>query len=372
VIRGEGPEMKHGTSAVKDPDQEKGSVLIVGNFCSSYFRTRGVCEDLADRLSSLGWHVIKTSACAPRLTRLLDMTRTAWFRRHQYQLAQVDVFSGPAFVWAEIVCAVLRRARKPYILTLHGGSLPSFAAKHTGRMSRLLGSAAVVTTPSRYLGEQMRPYRQTLLLLPNALDINAYEFNIRKKPEPRLVWLRQFSSQHVYNPVLALRVVEILAKQLPNIKLLMVGSDKGDGSLRKFRALVSELGLADRIALPGGVAKSDVPKWLNKGDIFLNTTNTDNTPVSLMEAMACGLCIVTTDPGGIGYLLDHEDDALLVPRNNPGAMAEAVRRLLNEDGLAERLSGNAGLKAKQFDWSAVLPKWQELLRQVATGRGVAA
>ena len=65
---------------------------------------------------------------------------------------------------------------------------------------------------------------------------------------------------------------------------------------------------------------------MNNGDIFLNTTGVDNAPVSVVEAMACGLCVVSTNVGGIPYLLEHEYDSLLVPSNDPAAMATAVRK----------------------------------------------
>jgi glycosyltransferase involved in cell wall biosynthesis len=105
---------------------------------------------------------------------------------------------------------------------------------------------------------------------------------------------------------------------------------------------------------------------MSRGDIFLNTTNIDNTPVSVLEAMACGLCVVSTNVGGIPYLLEHEHDALLVPPNDPQAMATAVHRLLNEPDLAERLSRNARQKAAQCDWSIILPQWEALLTSVMT------
>jgi glycosyltransferase involved in cell wall biosynthesis len=82
--------------------------------------------------------------------------------------------------------------------------------------------------------------------------------------------------------------------------------------------------------------------------------------------MACGLCVVSTNVGGIPYLLEHEQDTLLVPSDDPAAMATAVRRLLTEPDLAERLSRNARQKAEQFDWSIVLPQWEALLISVMT------
>ena len=105
---------------------------------------------------------------------------------------------------------------------------------------------------------------------------------------------------------------------------------------------------------------------MDRGDIFLNTTNVDNTPVSVLEAMACGLCIVTTNVGGIPHLLEHEHDALLVPSDDPAAMAAAVRRILTETGLAARLSHHARAKAERMDWSVVLPQWESLIRAVGS------
>jgi glycosyltransferase involved in cell wall biosynthesis len=109
-----------------------------------------------------------------------------------------------------------------------------------------------------------------------------------------------------------------------------------------------------------------VADWLNHGDVFLNTTNEDNTPVSVLEAMACGLCVVSTEVGGIPHLLAHEVDSLLVPPNDVTAMAAAVRRVLTERGLAEKLSRNGRLKTEQFDWSVVMPQWKELLTTTHT------
>jgi glycosyltransferase involved in cell wall biosynthesis len=339
------------------------ALLMVGHFLSSSVGTRSVCEDLADRLSAAGWPVWTTSTHLGRLRRLSDMMLTAWRRRRQYAVVQVDVYSGPAFVWAEMTCRVLRLAHKPYVLTLHGGNLPNFARREPRRVQRLLGSAAAVTTPSRYLLEQMRPYSARLHLLPNALQIDNYEFRPRQHPRPHLVWLRAFHS--IYQPELAVEVVSRLVGGFPEIALTMAGPDKRDGSRSRTEALAEQLGIGSRVALPGRVPKAEVPACLNRGDVFLNTTTVDNAPVSVLEAMACGLCVVSTNVGGIPYLLEDQRDALLVPAGDAEAMAAAVRRLLTEPGLAERLSRGARDKAEQFAWSVVLPQWEELLMGIA-------
>jgi glycosyltransferase involved in cell wall biosynthesis len=176
------------------------------------------------------------------------------------------------------------------------------------------------------------------------------------------MWLRAFHD--TYNPDLAARVVALLAEEFPDVELVMVGPDKGDGSLERFQALAESLGVAGRIQFVGGVPKATVSQWLNKGDIFLNTTNVDNTPVSVLEALACGLCVVSTNVGGVPYLLNHEHNALLVPPGDAAAMTAAVRRLLVEPGLAARISRAARARAAEMDWSHVGRMWEEMLTEI--------
>jgi glycosyltransferase involved in cell wall biosynthesis len=336
-------------------------VLIAGNFLSKFVGTRAVCEDLSDRLEGAGWAVVRTSGRRGKVARLADMTSTAWRRRADYDVAQVDVYSGPAFVWAEMVCRVLRAARKPYVLTLHGGNLPNFARRQPRRVARLLSSAHAVTAPSRYLLENMRDYRADLKLLFNALDLSRQSFQERAVARPQLVWVRAFCE--IYNPTMAPAVVAELAGEFPDIRLMMVGPDKGDGSLAATQRSAEELGVASRIEFVGRVPSSEVPGQLARGDVFLNTTNFDNTPLSVMEAMAAGLCVVSTDAGGLPYLVRDGHDALLVPVGDTSAMASAVRRILGESDLAVRLSRAAHQTATQFDWGRVLPQWEQLLRE---------
>ncbi len=341
------------------------SVLIVGNFLSAAGNTRAVCEDLADRLAGNGWQVTRTSGHPGRLRRLLDMVGTAWRRRHHYEVAQIDVFSGPAFLWAEAVCLTLRLLRKPFILTLHGGGLPEFAARWPGRVRRVLRPAQVVTVPSRYLLEQMQPYRDDLLLLPNPLAVRQYPFRRRDHPAPRLVWLRAFHA--VYNPTLAVRALAALSPDFPQAHLTMIGPRK-DETYEETLQMAEALGVRDRLETPGSIPKEDVPRWLSGGDIFINTTNADNTPVSVIEALACGLGVVTTNVGGIPYLVRHEQEALLVPPDDLDALVAAIRRLLADPTLAGRLSQAGRALVEPFDWDVILPQWEKLLGDAARGR----
>ncbi|HKC25216.1 MAG TPA: glycosyltransferase family 4 protein [Thermoanaerobaculia bacterium] len=347
---------------------EARSALLVGSFPAP--GAFAPCEGLARALKEAGWGVVTASRKAGRIPRLFDMMRTAWSRRANYAVAQVDVFSGQAFFWAEAVCRLLAQLGKPYVLTLHGGNLPRFGRTAAGRVGRLLASAAAVTTPSRYLKDEMKRFRSDIVLVPNALALEAFPFRQRSAPKARLVWVRAF--HETYNPSLAPRILALLAPDFPEATLTMLGRDKGDGSLEETKRVARELGVLQRLKLPGAVPNVDVAKFLDAGDVFLNTTDIDNTPVSVLEAMACGLLVVSTDVGGIPYLLTDGADALLSPARDADAMAAAVRRVLTEQELAPRLSKAARESVMELDWSNVLPQWEEILLRAGLSASVSA
>jgi glycosyltransferase involved in cell wall biosynthesis len=335
------------------------SVLIVGNFLSGYGLATGVCEELAQRIHNLGWRIRTTSRWRSRPLRILDMLFTVWRYRNEYDVAQMDVFSGPSFRWAEAVCWLLRRIRCPYVLTLHGGALPEFAEARELRVKNLLHSAAAVTVPSRYLLGRMAKYRSDLLLIPNALDTAAYQRQRRSSLQPRLLWLRAFHK--IYAPEIAVKAIARLKGDYPSLRLTMVGADKGDNSRAMTQALARTYGVEAHLEVLEPVPKAIVPGLLGTADIFLNTSRVDNTPVSVLEALASGMCVVSTEAGGIPFLLKSKENALLVPVDDDAAMAAAIRLLLTDKALAARLQEAALTLARAHDWSVVLPQWQSLL-----------
>ena len=376
----------------------KPTTLLIGNHLSGAGVNPSVCESLAIRLRERGWRVLTTSGKPSRAARLCDMLCTVWTARQDFDVAHVDVYSGKAFLWAEAACNLLRLIGKPYVVTLRGGDLTRFARSRQRRFSRILNGAAAVTTPSRFLFDHCEATNQRISqsppstsprlflrehpaahqrgstdqpvnrstsaihLIPNPIDVAAYRYRARTAPQPRLVWLRAF--HRIYEPDLAVTALSELVREFPAAQLVMIGPDKGDGSLARTRRMAERRGLGQHVLFPGAAAKTALPGLLDRGDIFLNTSRVDNTPVSVLEAMAGGLCIVSTDAGGMSYLLRHEHDGLLTPCGRPAEMASAVRRLLRQPALAGQLSRNARRNAESYDWSTILPLWERLFQTV--------
>ena len=342
---------------------QKPVLLLIGNHFLSANLNKNIWHFMAERLAGRGWEVITTSDKRFPPLRLLDMVWTVIQERRRYDLAQIDVFSEKAFIWSEVCTFFLKRLGKPILLTLHGGKLPEFAAEHPQRVRRVMQSADVIVTPSPYHQVAFEKYRPDIRLILNPINLEKSIYRHRLQAQPRLVWVRAF--HEVYNPCLAPRVLHLLAPDFQEIELLMIGPDKGDGSLERMLNLAEQLGLRDRIRIAGGIPHEQVPIYLDKGDVFINTTNYDTAPRSVLEAMANGLCVVTTNVGGMPWLVEEEVDGLLVPPDDPGAMAAAVSRVLTDPGLSARLSANARHKAEAYDWSAILPQWERLFLEVS-------
>jgi glycosyltransferase involved in cell wall biosynthesis len=319
-------------------------------------------EILSNRLVAKGFLVKNTSSALNPIRRMIEIIFTLIRYRKQIDILCVQVFSGLAFSIAEISTWLAYIFGYKTVLVLRGGSLPDFASDYPKRVNKVLRQADAVIAPSTYLASVLIRCDKEIQVIPNIIDISLLQFRKRSQILTSLVWLRSF--HHIYNPTLGIKAIALLISEFPEINLTMIGSDKGDGSLKETLDLTEKLGLSKQLCFLGKVAKKDVPESLQLGDIFINTTNVDNTPVSIIEAMACGLCIVSTNVGGIPYLLDDGKDALLVPPDDPRAMASAIRRILTEPDLAERLSMNARKKAEQFDWSVILPQWERLFDAV--------
>lgn len=325
---------------------------------------RHYCEDLADRLAA-NWDVVRTSTHRGRVRRLADMLHVAWHARTRYAVAHVDVFSGTAFLWAEAVCFELARLHKPIVLTLRGGNLPQFIARWPGRARRLFARAAAITVPTRYLGDAIAPViSRPPIELPNAIDLARYPFAPRARIAPKLVWLRAFHA--IYNPVLA---IDVLARVREHVDatLEMTGPDKGDGSRAAVDRRIAELGLSRHVTIVPGVPKREVPARLARGEIYLNTADIDNSPITVVEAMACGLCVVTTSAGGMRQLVADGVDARVVPPRDPDAMAAEVLRLIREPAAASAMARAGRARAEACDWPRVLEQWDRVFVQAARG-----
>lgn len=285
------------------------------------------------------------------------MLGSVFKNRKRTDLVLIDTYSTQNFYYALWTARLCRALKLPYIPILRGGDLPQRLKNNAAMCKELFGKAHLNIAPSRYIQHEFATGGFTnVLYIPNSIDLKKYPFLQRKSVAPKLLWVRAFAE--IYNPLLALQIVEVFVKEGIEVDLCMVGPDK-DGSKEASERLVNELQLP--VAFAGLMSK---PEWValsKEYDIFLNTTNFDNMPVSVMEAMALGLPVVSTHVGGMPFLIQDGVDGILLPPQNPQAFVDAIKELMRNPLKVENMTRMARAKIERHDWEVVKEKWKEVL-----------
>lgn len=153
----------------------------------------------------------------------------------------------------------------------------------------------------------------------------------------------------------------------PRSRLLLIGS----GSLRHaIERHIRAEGVAERVWLAG--ERTDVPAILREADVFVHSSHREGLPLVIIEAMLAGLPVVATNIGGIPELVDEGVTGILVPRDDPGALADALRRLMMDPALRRRIGTEGRDKALQaFSHDRMLADYlrlyEELMSRAASG-----
>ena len=324
-------------------------------------------EILAGLLHEAGYPVLATSHIPARLPRLADTLRSLVAWRKEIDLVIHQVYGGNGFAIADVASALCRQLGLRQVGVLHGVALPELAQKKQRLVRGVLGRLTAVVAPSPYLAHvfgQFPELAARIHVIPNVLDIEAYPYRHRPTIAPRLLWMRTF--QELYNPQMAVDALVELRQTHPAATLTMAGQEKGLQAT--IMAHAAALGLSEAVRFAGFLGPEAKAHEFAAHDIYLNTNHVDNMPVSVLEAGAFGLPVVATAVGGIPHLLRDGQTGLLVPDGDATAMAEAVRRLLSEPGLAAALSANGRQLAESCGWPRVRAQWESLFAEVYHAR----
>ncbi|MEL1247967.1 glycosyltransferase family 4 protein [Flavobacterium helocola] len=332
-------------------------LLYLGNRLSKHGFNKTTIETLGLHLEQEGFGVYYASNKKSFLFRMLDMMWSVVLYRKQVSYILIDTYSTKAF-WYAFFCSQLARLLNiKYIPILHGGDLPNRLKNNPKSCRMVFGNAYQNVAPSGYLKQAFESAEFTNVIhIPNSIEIDKYEFKTRAELTPKLLWVRAFAS--IYNPEMAVKVLQQLQEKYPSATLTMVGPDK-DGSLQTTKAFAESVEVA--VNFTGQLAKEDWWQLASEHDIFINTTHFDNTPISVMEAMALGLPVVSTNVGGIPYLLADKENALLVSDNDVSKMTDAICSLLEDQQKASDLTLNARHFIEQMDWNVVKEEWKRVL-----------
>jgi glycosyltransferase involved in cell wall biosynthesis len=333
------------------------NLLYIGNKLSKHGVTPTTIEILGPLLEREGFVVSYASSQKNIYFRMIDMLWSI-FQNRKVDYVLIDTYSTTNFWYAFAISQLCRLLKLKYIPILHGGNLP-FRLKNNPKICNMIFNHSYHNvSPSHYLLGKFREQGfNNLIHIPNGIEIENYPFQEREKASPNLLWVRSFAK--IYNPLMAVAVFSIIKKKYPEATLCMVGPEK-DGSLVSAKQKAKDLEL--KVLFTGKLSKQD---WINLSKeyaVFINTTHFDNMPVSVVEAMSLGLAVVSTNVGGIPYLLENKKEGLLVQDNNVDEMVLAIVEIIENPDLFLNLTSHARTKAENFDWESIKHIWIATLK----------
>lgn len=266
----------------------------------------------------------------------------------------VHVFS--ASYWSFLLAPVpamlaARLLGKRTLLHYHSGEAEDHLARWGMRVHPWLHLAHEIVVPSEYLRRVFARFGYRATVVRNVLPPARFHYRERMPLRPRLLSIRNFEPH--YGVDVVIRAFALVKSLFPEASLVVAGYGPEESRLRRLAASLCISG----IHFAGRVEPASVPQLYDEADIFLNAALIDNQPVSVLQAFAAGLPVVSTGVGDLANMLQGGAAGCLVPPGDALALADAVVGLLREPQRALRLSRRAHAAAAKFTWSGVRGQW---------------
>jgi glycosyltransferase involved in cell wall biosynthesis len=254
--------------------------------------------------------------------------------------------------------------RRPTILNYHSGEARDHLTRWRRTALPTLRLADRLVVQSGYLVEVFAEFGLEAEAVSNSLDLDHFPFRLRDPIRPVFLCNRNFEKHYGVETVL--EAFSLVQEEIPESELLLAGAGS---QLTQLRSLAAELGCS-KVSFLGPVPPEEMPDLYGKADIFLNGSRLDNMPLSIMEAQACGLPVVTSDAGGIPWMVKNGQTALVASVDDPASLASQALRLVREPDLARGLSREGrALVEREYTMERILPLWVELYTDMASGKG---
>lgn len=285
------------------------------------------------------------------------LVNEALYVAHLSRLRRADVvhvFSASywSFVLAPLPAIVAARALgKRVVLNYRSGEADDHLTRWGALVRPWLRLVDAIVVPSAYLQAIFARHGYEAQVIPNVVDLSRFRYRERRCLEPRLVSTRNL--EPYYRVDNTLEAFALLKGRYPEATLTLAGSGREEGRLRQLAASLGTGG----IRFVGRVEPPAMPDLLDETDIFVNSSVVDNQPVSVLEAFAAGVPVVSTRTGDIGAMVRDGETGLLVPSGDPAAMAKAVLALLEDPERAGRIAAAARADVERYTWARVRPLW---------------
>ncbi len=302
------------------------------------------------------------AACRPRWVGKIKVVRAAfricpylinlWRAAGKANLFHVMANSGWSWhLYATPAIWIAKIKKIPVVVNYHGGEADSFLARAWRWVAPSLARTDELVVPSGFLKGVFGRHGFSATIVPNVIDLSRFspgQPSPHDTSEPHILVARNL--EPIYDNMTALRAFRIVRDQLPSARLTIAGSGSERAALEHMARLFN---IEAAVHFPGRVDNEHMPELYRWADVMINPSIADNMPISILEALASGVPVVSTNVGGVPFLVESGKTALLVPPGDPQAMAQALMQVLTLPDLARSLS-EAGLETvQQYTWQCV-------------------
>lgn len=257
---------------------------------------------------------------------------------------------------------VARLLRRPVVLNYHSGEAPDHLRRSPVARRVMRDWVDLNVVPSPFLRHVLASFGIAAEVVPNIIDLGEFVYRVRDPLRPRLLSTRNF--EPLYNVACVLRAFARIQARDPDATLTLVGTGSQDAALRR---LAAELGVR-HVTFAGRVPPSEIARYYADADIYIQAPSIDNMPLSVLEAFASGLPVVSTGVGGIPTILTPGVHGLLAPDDDDERLAAHALRLLEEPDFARQLAAAAYTSCSAYQWPVAREGWIAAYRQVLTAR----
>lgn len=338
---------------------------------------------LADLMQSEGNVVTSVQTNAPYKPQLVSKIPVlrALFRLIPYKLnlmrmcKQVDVIhvmANSGWSWHLFVTPCVWIAKfyqKPVVINYHGGEAEIFFQKSINVVKPTLRACSKIIVPTQFLTEVFNKYNIVTQIVPNTIDLTVFNPQPEQSQQQTAQQINILIARNlelIYDNETAIKAFNIVYQKNQHARLTIAGTGP---ELQNLQQLVERLGITHVVKFAGRVDRHTMAKLFKQSQVMINPSTADNMPISILESLASGVPVVTTNVGGIPYLVENENTALLVDVRDYQAMSKAIDRLINDESLRTRLINNGVEQVKKYAWDSVKHQWQTVYQDSISKAG---
>ena len=274
----------------------------------------------------------------------------------QYEVFHIHACSDRGFLPAVLGISIGRLLKKRIILTFHGGGAEGFFQRKQNFVKRYLTRTSANIVLSGFIGRVFDRYGFPYTVIPNILEDDGSAFRVRAEIRPRFIGIRSLTE--TYNIKCTLRAFGLVQKKYPDAQLTLLGGGPLKSELEQY---AMDQGLQN-VTFVGQIPNTEISRYLDEADIMVSSPRFDNMPVSVLEGFRAGLLVISSNVGGVPYMIEDGQNGLLFESDNDHQMAEKMMLAVDDQDATRRMIANARQSLEDYKWETCREKLLALYR----------